>query len=227
MKGKFRFTKEEAIQIEQLIEQKVGADSSKQKSIRTKIRKLGFYASDFGLAGGYTVADFRRATGISVSGNSQNIQAPQTSKIVKKSTTTSSKRDQSDEAYILGLCDHILKENSKRQHRFDFLVGDTGTTLPVDAYFPNLELVIEYHEKQHTEAVSFWDKKPTASGISRGEQRKRYDEKRRLEIPKNGLRYLEINYSLFKHKKNKQLLRDSEADMKVLENLLQDFLKNK
>ena len=61
MKGKSIFTTAEAEQIEALIEQKLKADSSKQKGIREKIRKLGFYAKDdFKITGGYTVADFRR-----------------------------------------------------------------------------------------------------------------------------------------------------------------------
>ena len=60
MKGKSIFTKAEAEQIEALIAQKLKADSSKQKGIRQKIRNLGFYASDFGIADGYTVSDFRR-----------------------------------------------------------------------------------------------------------------------------------------------------------------------
>jgi hypothetical protein len=44
-------------------------------------------------------------------------------------------------------------EHSLRQHRFSFLTGAAGTALPVDAYYPALKLVIEYHEWQHTDAV--------------------------------------------------------------------------
>lgn len=64
MKGKAIFTKEEAIVIEALIKQKCAAEPSKQKGIRQKIRNQGFYASDFGISGGYTVADFRRVVKI-------------------------------------------------------------------------------------------------------------------------------------------------------------------
>ena len=63
MKGKSNFTAEVADQIILLIEQKLKADSSKQKGIREKIRKLGFYASDFGLTN-YDAADFRRVATI-------------------------------------------------------------------------------------------------------------------------------------------------------------------
>ncbi len=64
MKGKSIFTKLEALEIEKLIEQKCKASSEKQKGIRDKIRKLGFYASDFGVGNGYTVSDFRRVVKI-------------------------------------------------------------------------------------------------------------------------------------------------------------------
>ncbi|WP_313492334.1 hypothetical protein [Sphingobacterium multivorum] len=64
MKGKSIFTKLEALAIAKLIEQKCNASSDKQKRIRSKIRTLGFYTSDFGLGNGYTVNDFRRVVKI-------------------------------------------------------------------------------------------------------------------------------------------------------------------
>ena len=64
MKGRKEFTKNEANAICKLIEEKLKADSVKQKSIRQKIRTLGFYASDFGLRNGYTVDDFRRVVDV-------------------------------------------------------------------------------------------------------------------------------------------------------------------
>lgn len=225
MKGKSKFTKEEAREIEQLIMEKLDADVSRQKAVRAKIRKLGFYASDFGIGGGYTVEDFRRVTAIVGKAVSGSIQREQKTVVSKQPKLNIPKRGHSDESYILDLCDEILKEKSLRQQRFDFLKGDTGARLPVDAYYPVLNLVIEYREKQHTETVGFWDKKPTASGIPRGEQRKKYDELRRVQIPANEIRYLEIDYSRFNHKSNKQLTRNSEADKNVLLKLLKNFLK--
>ena len=61
MKGKKEFTSEEADVIITLIRQKLSADRSKQKTIRLKIRRLGFYASDFLLSGGYNVNDFKQS----------------------------------------------------------------------------------------------------------------------------------------------------------------------
>lgn len=68
MKGKSQFTKAEAEAIIALIKQKLKADAIKQKSIRNQIRALGFYASDFGLGGGYTENDFLRVVTV-IGGN--------------------------------------------------------------------------------------------------------------------------------------------------------------
>ena len=57
-------------------------------------------------------------------------------------------RKNSDEHYVLDLCDEILGLKASRQQTFDFLRGDgkPGKKLPVDAYYPNLKLVVEYKE---------------------------------------------------------------------------------
>jgi hypothetical protein len=46
--------------------------------------------------------------------------------------------------------------------------------LPVDAYFPERGIVVEYYD-QHEEAVTFFDKPDqlTVSGVHRGAQRRR------------------------------------------------------
>ena len=62
-----------------------------------------------------------------------------------------------DEEYILSLCDALLGRKPLRQHRFSFLLGDSGRRLPVDAFYSDLKLVIEYRERQHTEAVALFD----------------------------------------------------------------------
>lgn len=128
------------------------------------------------------------------------------------------KRDR-DEDYVINLCDVILEQTAKRQHRFDFLLGDTGAKLPVDAYYPVLNLVIEYRERQHTESVKFWNRL-TASGIPRDEQRARYDQRRREVLPQHGIRLVEISYSDFKYDGHKRLLRLAEDDKKVVLNIL-------
>ena len=96
------------------------------------------------------------------------------------------KRVNIDESYVIDLCDEVLNEKALRQHRFDFLKGDAGTKLPVDAYYKSKNLVVEYNERQHTESVALFDKKKTISGVSRGEQRKIYDKRRTEVLPQHG-----------------------------------------
>ncbi|HLX52708.1 MAG TPA: hypothetical protein VKR58_02150 [Aquella sp.] len=140
-------------------------------------------------------------------------------------------RTMKDEQYVLDLCDKILNLASSRQHRFDFLVGDknakgNAVKLPVDAYYEKLKLVIEYRELQHTESVRFFDKpdRLTVSGIHRGEQREKYDERRRITIPKNGLTLVEISYSDFKHDRYKKIIRDLKHETKTLRNILRSYI---
>lgn len=64
LKGRSKFTKEEADVIIELIRLKLASSSTKQKGIRAKIRRLGFFASDSGLGGGYDEQDFLNAVQI-------------------------------------------------------------------------------------------------------------------------------------------------------------------
>ncbi|QQN74043.1 hypothetical protein [Croceicoccus sp. YJ47] len=109
-----------------------------------------------------------------------------------------------DEQYVLDLCDAVLGLKAVRQHCFEFLTGDPDRRgyrkpLPVDGFYPTLGLVVEYHERQHRERVGFFDDKPTVSGIPRGEQRRRYDERRADFLPRHGysLVVLEVDEPTF------------------------------
>jgi hypothetical protein len=126
-----------------------------------------------------------------------------------------------DEHYVLDICDRVLGIPASRQRRLPFLVGDPGpsgrrVSLPIDAYYESLRLAVEYRERQHTEPVGFWDRKPTVSGCSRGEQRRRYDERRRIVLPLHGITLVELDYSMFAHDSRKRLRRDLEADEEVI-----------
>ena len=105
--------------------------------------------------------------------------------------------------------------------------GDSGTKLPVDAYYPSLNLVIEFRERQHTEDVKFFDRKQTVSGVSRGEQRKLYDQRRREVLPEHGIKLIEFDFSDFTHTRNKKLVRNKEEDLKVVKRKLLEMVKNK
>lgn len=61
MKGRDTFTSDEVVAIRKLLREKAKADGAGQKSVRSKLRKLGFYISDFAFGeAGFEVADFDR-----------------------------------------------------------------------------------------------------------------------------------------------------------------------
>lgn len=132
-----------------------------------------------------------------------------------------------DEHYVLDLCDAVLGLKAVRQHCFPFLTGDPDRRgyrkpLPVDGFYPPLSLVVEYHERQHRERVGFFDDKPTVSGAPRGEQRRRYDERRADLLPKHGYRLIVLEVDEFAHDRAKRLLRHSN-DKEIVSRRLQDF----
>lgn len=214
------FTRQEYETIRELTRQKLAVSSDKQKGIRAKLRKMGFYWDDynpprtpFNLE---TLEQlFRNGTlkiiGKNTTSNDEKIKEaiPPTKKPKDKKTDSKGRKD-SDEYYVIDLCDEVLGRKAERQKKFDFLKGDKGHSLPVDAYYKDLNLVIEYHERQHTEEVKFFDDKQTVSGVSRGEQRKIYDERRKEILPKHGIKLLVISYSDFGN--TKKLKRDHKSD---------------
>ncbi len=127
-------------------------------------------------------------------------------------------RKNSDEYYVINLCNKILGLTASQQYRFDFLRGDSGVKLPVDAYYEELDLVIEYHEKQHSEKVPFFDNKNTVSGISRGVQRKIYDQRRLDILTQHGIKVVIISYLDFGV--TKRIIRDTEKDTTIIKNIL-------
>lgn len=130
----------------------------------------------------------------------------------------SNRRTESDEYYVVSLCNEVLKVEASQQHRFDFLKGDNGRKLPVDAYYKHLNLVIEYHERQHTESVSFFNKKTTVSGVCRDEQRRIYDERRMTELPKHGIKVIVIDYTQFGT--SKKIKRNHNKDIQIVKQIL-------
>lgn len=129
---------------------------------------------------------------------------------------------ESDEKYVLDLCDEVLNLKSARQYRFPFLSGDSGRRLPVDSYYPKLHLVIEYRERQHTNAVAFFDKpdKVTVSEVSRGAQRKIYDQRRRDVLPQHKITLIEVSYNDFCCNSRSRIIRDRVRDMHIVETIL-------
>ena len=96
--------------------------------------------------------------------------------------------------------------------------------LPVDAFYPELKLVFEYRERQHTESVTFWDTKLTACGLQRGEQRKQYDQIRRVVLKDRGYDLVEIDFFDLAHDARKRLIRDISKDKVSIRAKLAKFL---
>lgn len=144
-------------------------------------------------------------------------------------------RENSDESYILNLCDEILQEKSVRQHTFRFLTGDlhsdgkSRTKLPLDAYYPKLNLVIEFFEKQLGTKGSAHDnsERETISGVNRAEQRRLYDERKRNVLADKGIDLVDMQYYLFDCDNSKKLKRHTEKDIVALKNLLRAYLPKK
>ncbi|MDZ7882567.1 MAG: hypothetical protein U5N53_06485 [Mycobacterium sp.] len=131
------------------------------------------------------------------------------------------RRAYSDEYYVLDLCDEVLETVGRRQALFDWLRGDPsakrprGTQLPVDGYWPDLGLVVEFQEEQHSQPSSLFDRRHTVSGVGRGEQRRLYDDRKRTMIPEHGLRLVVIEKSAFTVR-SKRIARDRTRDTAVV-----------
>ena len=152
---------------------------------------------------------------------------------VSKKQLGINKRENSDEYYVLNLCDDLLNEKASRQHRFPFLLGDfhkdkvSRTKLPLDAYYKGLNLVIEYREKQLIEEATHFDKSEvkTVSGVSRIEQRKIYDQRRRDALLRKNINLIEINYYAFEYDAEMKIVRNKEKDIEILKEILKVFIK--
>ncbi|MEV0750491.1 hypothetical protein AB0I75_35695 [Streptomyces sp. NPDC050273] len=136
-------------------------------------------------------------------------------------------RDDSDEAYVVGLCNQVLEETALTQHRFDWLLGDPGSggrraRLPVDAFWPGHHLVVEYREIQHDQPVAYFDKpdRLTVSGVHRGEQRALYDARRESQIPAHGLRLVVIRPADLDADRRGRLHRNPDRDLEKVRKLL-------
>ncbi len=138
----------------------------------------------------------------------------------------------SDKNYLTDLCDELFQLEASRQHRFDFLLGDmhkdgkTQSTLPVDAYYEDRNLVIEIMESRDIDPIIIREKpsRKTIEAVKRSKQIKVYQERKR-----NGLVAKEIDLVLVKTKdfecnEEKHLVREKENDLSVLKGLLAEYL---
>jgi diadenosine tetraphosphate (Ap4A) HIT family hydrolase len=135
-------------------------------------------------------------------------------------------RSGSDEKYILDRVAEVLAEPDYRwQHRFPTLLGDPGQDgkrrpLPVDGYFPRHRLIVEYWEKQHSAPVPIMDEGLTVSGISRGHQRRLYDQRRQAWAEANGLRLVILDYRGFPTDEQGRIERNPDRDRALVADAL-------
>jgi diadenosine tetraphosphate (Ap4A) HIT family hydrolase len=135
-------------------------------------------------------------------------------------------RTESDEKYILDLVADVLAEPDYRwQQRFPTLLGDPGQdgkprSLPVDGYFPRHRLIVEYWEKQHSSPVPVMDQGMTISGVSRGHQRRRYDQRRQAWAQANGLRLVILDYRGFETDNQGRIQRSPVRDRHIIADAL-------
>ena len=131
----------------------------------------------------------------------------------------------SDEFYLVSLCDELLGQEASRKHTFDTLVGNLHkrgkerTKLPLDAYYEDLKLVVEFFRKN--EVLEDLDDKEQA----RINQIKHYDQLKKKAILKKDLRLMQINYASFECGEINKLIRNTEHDKQILRGVLKDFLK--
>lgn len=235
--SKTTFTNEERNCIIDLVRDLEKADSSKKKGIREKIRNIGLYWSEVAPGYDYTVTNLQKLFECGILkierenlDDNKKVDKP-TQSITKENTLSSSATNRinvsntkgriaSDEYYVINLCDEILGMKASRQHTFEFLTGDAGTKLPVDAYYSKFNLVVEYCESQHTKSIPFFDNRKTVSGVSRGEQRRIYDQRRQEVLPQYGIKLVVISYTDFEFSKRKKLVRKHEQDLNIVKNIL-------
>lgn len=221
--AKTRFSSYEMARIEQLVLELEKAPADKQKGIRGKVRKIGLYWSEVGSGKAYTVQNLRQLIQLGVIKVEGGADSP--GRVANASTSSSPIRDtrsggraNSDEQYVIDLCNEALGLKGLQQYKFPFLLGDSGKRLPVDVYYPKLNLVIEYYERQHTESVRLFDRKMTVSGVTRDEQRRIYDERRRTVLPKHGIKLVIISYADFGT--SKKLARNHDMDLLAVKSIL-------
>lgn len=132
------------------------------------------------------------------------------------------------QCYVTELLEAILGL-AEIEKRFDWCRGDTrrdggrGRTLPFDAVWESRKLIVEIDEKQHGGAVAIFDKpgQLTVSGVHRGEQRRRYDERKAALAASHGYRLVRVNVSMFGRSARRLLHKDAgDAD------LVREFLRN-
>ena len=130
----------------------------------------------------------------------------------------------SDETFILNLCDEILNQTAVRKHTFDFLLGDmhknskSRTKLPIDAFYKDLKLAIEFESyfKEEIAKEGFLDSARAAKIDIYKQRKKDYLEKKEIKL-------ITINYKSFDCDENGAIDREAANIPLILNGKLRDF----
>ncbi|MBA2721209.1 MAG: hypothetical protein H0U52_18495 [Chloroflexi bacterium] len=113
------------------------------------------------------------------------------------------------------------------ERRFDWCRGDSrdpagvGRRLPFDAVWESQKVIVEFDERQHDEPVDLFDKpqRMTVSGVHRGEQRRRYDERKVRLAQAQGYTVIRIPANALVWR-GRRLSKDRSADLLTLRRLV-------
>ena len=141
-------------------------------------------------------------------------------------------RSNSDEVYLMGLIDELLNQTGSRKHTFEYLLGDIHqngkkrTKLPIDLYYKELNLVLEFveHSDSKKNAIDSKEERLTVSGITRAEQRLKYFNRKRKVLTEKDKSFIEIPLNDFEVDDSVKLIRNKGNDERVLRGLLSEFV---
>ena len=94
---------------------------------------------------------------------------------------------------------------------------------PLDAYYSEKNLVIEFLDKSNSESIN--QDKMTISGVTRAEQRDIYRKRKQGVLRANDINLIEIDYARFDCDAEQNLSRHRENDLKLLREILKHYIK--
>lgn len=98
------------------------------------------------------------------------------------------------QALVKGVAEEILESKALEEFSFDWLVSTKGYLMPVDLYFPDYNLVIEYNGQQHYFPVDFGGGEEDAK--RKFESQKARDRYKYKLIREKGINLLVVPYNL-------------------------------
>jgi len=125
--------------------------------------------------------------------------------------------ENSDEFYLVNLCDQVLQQTASRKHTFDNLLGNLHkkgkgrTKLPISAYYESLKLALDFTgKKQDSE--------------EREERLRIYGIRKKEVLDRKKIKYILINYNDFSCDENQKLFRNIEEDTLMIKKILKNYL---